>query len=110
MIIPTVSHPSKLSTPGVRYSSFHALGNAHLLRELTFLFEQNGQTWADAMSQLLLEIKKREARGALHPFVVLPALGTCMLVLSISPPEEATVSCSIVMPSLNGGVRWFSWN
>jgi len=45
--------------PYWRYACLHALCNAHLLRELTFIFEQEGQTWADAMGKLLLEIKKR---------------------------------------------------
>ncbi|KUO76342.1 MAG: hypothetical protein APF81_05015 [Desulfosporosinus sp. BRH_c37] len=45
--------------PYWKYPCLHALCNAHLLRELTFIFEQEGQTWADTMSKLLLVIKKR---------------------------------------------------
>jgi transposase len=32
----------------------HALGNAHYLRELTYLFEEMGQTWANRLIELLL--------------------------------------------------------
>ncbi|HZK85662.1 MAG TPA: transposase [Desulfosporosinus sp.] len=45
--------------PYWKYPCLHALCNAHLLRELTFIFEQEGQAWANTMSKLLLEMKKR---------------------------------------------------
>ena len=42
--------------PYLSYGCDHGLCNAHHLRELTFLFEQQGQTWAKKMFDLLLDI------------------------------------------------------
>lgn len=42
--------------PYLRYDCDHGLCNAHLLRELVFLFEQQEQVWAKRMFNLLLEI------------------------------------------------------
>jgi len=39
--------------PYLNYDCDHGLCNAHLLRELTFLFEQQGQIWAKRMFELL---------------------------------------------------------
>ena len=46
----------------------HALCNAHLLRELIFLYEEHHQTWADALTTLLVTAKDLAdaARGAGH--------------------------------------------
>jgi transposase len=44
-----------------KYLCDHVLCNAHHLRELTFLYEQEGQRWAKRMMEFLLEVKgKRE--------------------------------------------------
>lgn len=42
--------------PYYQYGGFHALCNAHHLRELTRAEEQDGQKWAPKMSGLLIEI------------------------------------------------------
>lgn len=40
------------------YGCSHAYCNAHLLRELTFVYENMGQKWADRMIRLMLKIKE----------------------------------------------------
>jgi len=41
--------------PYFRYDCLHSLCNAHHLRELEWAFEQDGQAWAKALQDLLLE-------------------------------------------------------
>lgn len=48
--------------PYLKYNCEHGLCNAHLLRELTFLFEQHKQIWAEKMFTLLIEMNNF-ARG-----------------------------------------------
>ncbi len=55
--------------PYLKYACKHAACNAHHLRELIFLMEQDKQKWSEKMIQLLLQIKKvtEEARNKGQP-------------------------------------------
>jgi len=59
--------------PYLKYGCTHAFCNAHLLRELTFLWEQHQQCWAKEMLLHLLDIKeavdeaKQRGDSALSP-------------------------------------------
>lgn len=50
--------------PYYRYECNHALCNAHNLRELERIWEQDGEQWAKKMQKLLLDINE-EVKGAL---------------------------------------------
>ncbi|MFW0858718.1 MAG: IS66 family transposase [Dehalococcoidia bacterium] len=45
-------------SPYFKYGCKHGLCNAHHLRELTFVYEEQGQVWAKHMIDCLLDIKK----------------------------------------------------
>lgn len=55
------------------YDCDHALCNSHLLRELTFLWEEQSQKWAKAMIDHLLAIKEGVATARTAGLTALPA-------------------------------------
>lgn len=55
------------------YGCDHALCNGHLLRELTFLWEEHNQHWAQAMIEHLLAIKEAVALAGAAGLTALPA-------------------------------------
>jgi transposase len=59
--------------PYFEYDCDHALCNGHLLRELTFLWEEQSQKWAKAMIEHLLAIKEAVATAAAAGLTALPA-------------------------------------
>lgn len=59
--------------PYLKLPGLYALCNAHLLRELTALFEQTGQTWAARLRQLLLNMKAAVEQAQHAGLTQLPA-------------------------------------
>ncbi len=82
------------------YGCRHALCNAHHLRELTALYEQDAQEWANKMRALLVEIKKvvehakEQGRSRLSPLWEMRFEGRYNRLLkegfAANPPPEAT--------------------
>jgi transposase len=84
--------------PYRRYGCGHGLCNSHHLRELTALYEQQGQEWAAQMRSLLGAIKscveaaKEAGRSSLHPLKRAYFLGRYRRLLRLgyaanAPPE-----------------------
>jgi len=56
----------------LKYDCDHAFCNAHLLRELVFLWEEQGQKWAKAMIDHLLDIKEAVTTAGAAGLTALP--------------------------------------
>ena len=85
----------------LRYDCRHAFCNAHLLRELTFLWEEQHQAWAKTMIEHLLAIKAtvdtaRQNGAAALPAAALESFQARYLQIVVEgyaqtpPPEPAT--------------------
>lgn len=82
------------------YGCLHALCNAHHLRELTALYEQEGQPWAAQMRSLLVEIKravehaKEQGRACLSPLLEIRFAARYRRLLTVgfaaNPPPKPT--------------------
>lgn len=57
----------------LKYNCTHGLCNAHLIRELTFIYERLGQDWAQEMIDLLLEMKAQTQKALQENQTVLKA-------------------------------------
>lgn len=57
----------------LKYDCNHALCNGHLLRELTFLWEEHNQKWAKAMIERLLAIKAAVTTASAAGLTALPS-------------------------------------
>jgi hypothetical protein len=80
-------------SPYFRYSSHHALCNAHLLRELTGISENYGQNWSSQLQDLIREIKQtvdgtREHSGSLCPSVKSEVLDRYSQILDLGMTEN----------------------
>ena len=59
-----------------KYPCDHSLCNAHHIRELVFVYEQENQKWAQKMIDCLLEIKESVERAALKGTLIKSSLMT----------------------------------
>lgn len=80
--------------PYYKYHCIHSLCNAHHLRELECAWEQDGQTWAKKMKDLLINIKDsvEESNDSLKPEVIMKYIKHYRKILKSgdeeSPPPQ----------------------
>jgi transposase len=88
--------------PYMNYGCAHSLCNAHYIRELTYLYEQDGQCWAQQMVGLLLESKeaaekaKDAGKKRLNPCKIREYENRCQAIIALGvkakPPPNRTES------------------
>jgi transposase len=91
-----------------RYPCLHALCLVHLLRELTYLSEEQGLQWAADLIALLLCMKeateqaREQGRAALHPLEVADWQAQFVTLVA---QADATTSCAQAPPGHKGRVK-----